>query len=38
MSKEANLAILNNIENRYLKNPVNKTMGTGTAENPIVLK
>jgi hypothetical protein len=38
MSKEANLAILNNIENRYLKNPVNKTMGTGTAANPIVLK
>lgn len=38
MSKEANLAILNNIENRYLKNPVKKTMGTGTAENPIVLK
>ncbi len=38
MSKEANLAILNNIENRYLKNPVNKTTGTGTAANPIVLK
>lgn len=38
MSKEANLAILNNIENRYLKKPAPKTMGTGTAENPIVLK
>lgn len=36
MSKEANLAILDNIENRYLKAP--KVMGTGTAENPIVLK
>ena len=38
MSKEANLAILDNIENRYLKNKVKKPMGTGTAENPIVLK
>lgn len=38
MSKEANLAILDNIENRYLKNKAQKTMGTGTAENPIVLK
>lgn len=38
MSKEANLAILNNIENRYLKNKAPKAMGTGTAENPIVLK
>lgn len=36
MSKEANLAILDNIENRYLKAP--KVMGTGTAANPIVLK
>jgi hypothetical protein len=38
MSKEANLAILDNIENRYLKNKAPKTMGTGTADNPIVLK
>lgn len=38
MSKEANLAILNNIENRYLKNKAQKPMGTGTADNPIVLK
>ena len=38
MTKEANLAILTNIENRYLKNPGQKPMGTGTAENPIVLK
>jgi len=38
MSKEANLAILDNIENRYLKNKVSTGMGTGTAENPIVLK
>ena len=38
MSKEANLAILNNIENRYLKNTAQKTTGTGTPENPIVLK
>lgn len=38
MSKEANLAILNNIENRYLKTKAPKAMGTGTAENPIVLK
>ena len=38
MSKEANLAILNNIENRYLKKTAQKTTGTGTPENPIVLK
>jgi hypothetical protein len=38
MTKEANLAILTNIENRYLKNPGQKPMGTGTAANPIVLK
>ena len=39
MTKEANLAILNNISNRYLKG-ANKapTGGTGTASNPIVLK
>ena len=39
MTKEANLAILNNISNRYLKG-ANKApaSGTGTASNPIVLK
>jgi hypothetical protein len=39
MSKEANLAILENLSRRYLKGGANMPSGgTGTAENPIVLK
>jgi hypothetical protein len=39
MSKEANLAILENLSRRYLKGGSNMPSGgTGTAENPIVLK
>jgi hypothetical protein len=39
MTKEANLAILDNLSRRYLKNPMNApAKGLGTAENPIVLK
>jgi type II secretory pathway pseudopilin PulG len=40
MTKEANLAILNNISNRYLKGkaPMSSTGQAGTASNPIVLK
>jgi len=39
MTKEANLAILDNLSRRYLKSPMNATSkGLGTAENPIVLK
>ena len=39
MSKEANLAILENLSRRYLKGGANMpSSGTGTAENPIVLK
>jgi len=42
MTKEANLAILNNISNRYLKGkaqvPMTPTGQAGTASNPIVLK
>ena len=39
MSKEANLAILDNLSRRYLKGSMNtSTTGVGTAQNPIVLK
>lgn len=41
MTKEANLAILNNISNRYLKGTKTESSGgaqKGTAQNPIVLK
>lgn len=41
MTKEANLAILNNISNRYLKGTKTEPSGgaqKGTAQNPIVLK
>ena len=39
MSKEANLAILENLSRRYLKGSMNTpAKGVGTAENPIVLK
>jgi hypothetical protein len=39
MSKEANLAILENLSRRYLKgNAKAPSDGTGTAQNPIVLK
>jgi hypothetical protein len=39
MSKEANLAILDNLSRRYLKGSMNTpSKGIGTAENPIVLK
>jgi hypothetical protein len=39
MSKEANLAILENLSRRYLKGSMNTpSKGVGTAENPIVLK
>jgi len=39
MTKEANLAILDNLSRRYLKSSMNATSkGLGTAENPIVLK
>lgn len=39
MTKEANLAILDNLSRRYLKSPMNvPAKGLGTAENPIVLK
>jgi len=39
MTKEANLAILDNLSRRYLKGSVNApAKGVGTAENPIVLK
>jgi hypothetical protein len=39
MTKEANLAILDNLSRRYLKGSMNApSKGVGTAENPIVLK
>ena len=39
MTKEANLAILDNLSRRYLKGSMNApAKGVGTAENPIVLK
>jgi hypothetical protein len=39
MTKEANLAILDNLSRRYLKGSMNtSTTGVGTAQNPIVLK
>ena len=38
MTKEANLAIINNISNRYLKGAMNAPEDVGTASNPIVLK
>jgi len=39
MTKEANLAILDNLSRRYLKGSMNTpAKGVGTAENPIVLK
>ena len=38
MTKEANLAIINNISNRFLKGTINSPEGSGTASNPIVLK
>jgi hypothetical protein len=39
MTKEANLAIINNISNRFLKGTMNApSEGAGTASNPIVLK
>jgi hypothetical protein len=38
MTKEANLAIINNISNRFLKGTINAPEGSGTASNPIVLK
>ena len=39
MTKEANLAILDNLSRRYLKGSMNtQTTGVGTAQNPIVLK
>lgn len=39
MTKEANLAILDNLSKRYLKGSMNApAKGVGTAENPIVLK
>jgi len=39
MTKEANLAILDNLSRRYLRGSMNApSKGVGTAENPIVLK
>jgi len=39
MTKEANLAILDNLSRRYLKGSMNApAKGVGTAQNPIVLK